>query len=92
MFENSGDWNTFVAKTAEQEASGFVVPDNANRENVYTQISQVVHGVSAPARNDCTFAMPQNQDRSFARDAGNVAEDKFVGNHIAEYGKGDAWE
>jgi hypothetical protein len=36
--------------------------------------------------------MPQDQDRSFARDAGNFAEDKFVGNHVAEYGYGDTRE
>jgi hypothetical protein len=80
----------FVAKTAEQQAAGFVIANNADRKHIDTEISEVVDRIGAASGDHGALAMPQDQYRGFARDAGNFPEDKFVGHHIAEDGYGDA--
>ena len=92
MFQDSGDWNVLVTKTAEQQAPGLVVADDTDRKDIDPEISQVVHCIGAATGDDCTLAMSQNQDRGFAGDARNFAEDKFVSDHVSEYGHGDSRE
>ena len=45
---------------------------------------QIVNRVSAAARNNLRFAMIQDQDRRFARDARNFAVDKYVSHQVAK--------
>jgi hypothetical protein len=82
----------FVAKTAEQQAAGFVVANNTDRKHIDAEISEIIDRIRAATRDYSALAMPQDQHRSFSRNARNFTEDKFVGHHVAEHSYGDARE
>lgn len=79
-----------MAEVPQQQAAGIVISKNADRENIHAEISKVVHRIRAAARNDGTLAVAQDEHGSLAGDARDLAENKFVGDHIAKHGDGEA--
>ena len=67
VFKDAGDRNAFVAKTAEQQASGLVVANNADRKNVHAEIGKVVDRIGSAARDHRTFAVTEDEHGGFAR-------------------------
>ena len=78
-----------VAESLKQQAAGLVVADYADRQNVDPQVGEIVDGVGRASRHDAAFTMFQDQHRRFARDPGNLSENKFVSHQIAEHGDRD---
>jgi hypothetical protein len=86
VFENAADGNAFVAESAQQQLARLVVADDANRQDVHSQVGEIVDGIGAAARNHLAIAVLQNQHGRFARDARNFAEHELVGDQIGEDG------
>ena len=49
------------------------------------QVCQVVYGVCAASRQNFPFALPQDQDRSLARDASDFTINKLVSHHVPQH-------
>src|SRR5437763_862997 len=92
VFQNTRDWNAFVPKAAQQQATGIVVADDSYGKNINPEVCKIVCRVSAAAGNDGALAVTQNQDGRLPRDARDFAEDKFVCNHVTEDGDGESWK
>jgi hypothetical protein len=75
-----------VAEGAQQQLAGFVVADHANRQDVHSQVGEIVDGVGAAAWDYFAVAVPQDQHGRFARDAGDFSEHELVGDQIREDG------
>ena len=88
IFENSADWDALVAEGAEQKLAGLIVTDDADRQDVHSEIGEVVDGIATAAGNDLAVVMLQNQDGGFARDTRNFAEHELVGNQVGEHSHG----
>ena len=71
---------------------GFIVADDADRKHVDAQVGEIIYRIGAAAGDDGAFAMFEDEYGRFARDAGDFAEDKFVGHQVAENGDGDFGE
>ena len=81
-----------LAKALQQQAAGFVVAYHANRKNVDAQRGQVHHRIRAASGNYGALAVLQDQHRRLARDAGDFAEDEFVGDQVRQNRDGDFGE
>jgi hypothetical protein len=81
-----------VAEVFQQHPPGFIVPHNAHRQNVHSQICQIIRGVGSSARHHGALAMFQNQYRRFARHARDLAKHKLVGHQISQNRHGDLGE
>ena len=84
--------NAFVAEGAEQQPARLVISYDADRQNGYAEVGKVIDGIGAAAGHDFAVAMSQYQHGRLARDAGNLAEDIFVGNEVGEHGYRDLGE
>src|SRR5271168_2850888 len=82
--QHAGNIDAFGAEIVNQRISRGIVTDRTDRKDVRTEGCKIVRGVGAAARNQLRFAMAKNEHGSFARDAGNLAKLKFVGDKIAE--------
>ena len=78
-----------VAECLEQQAARLVVADHADGQHVDAQVREIADRIGAASGHDAAFAMFEDQDRSFARNPGDFAENKFVGHQIAEHGDRD---
>src|SRR5258707_7890510 len=81
---NSGNVHTFAAEIFKKRVALDVLANGSDGKHARSQVGQVVRGVGSSAGDDLGLAVAQNQHRRLARDAGNVAELKFVGDKIAE--------
>ena len=82
----------FVAKSFEQQASGFVVSHHSHGKNVNPQVGKIIDRIGAASRHDGSLAMLQNQDRSFPRHPRDFSKDEFVGHQVANHGDRDLGE
>ena len=82
----------FLAKGLDEQSSGFVITDSANGKHVDAEVSEVADRVGSASGNEFALAMLENENGSFARDARNFAEDKFISDEISEDGDGDVGE
>ncbi len=70
----------------EEHAARFIVANRANGKRFGAERGDVVDGIGAAAGKAGSFAMAENQDGGFARDAGNFAGDEFVEDEVGENG------
>ena len=75
-----------MAESAQQQLSRLVVAHDSNRQDVHSEVGEVVDGIRAAAGNHLAIAVLQNQHGRFARDARNLAEHEFVGDQVREDG------
>jgi len=65
-----------------------VIPHDGDGQDTRAKRGKIVGSICAAARNELRFAMFENQDWSFARDARNLSVLKFIGNEIPEENDG----
>jgi len=82
----------FATEVIEELAACGVVADYSNGEDARAEVGEVEDGIGCAAWIRFGTAMTDDQDRGFARDAGNFAGDEFVENEIADYADGLAGE
>jgi hypothetical protein len=82
--EDAGDIDTLASEICDERFSGGVVSDSTNGEDARAEGCKVVSGVGAAARSEMRFAMPQDQDWRFARNARNLAKLIFISDKIAK--------
>ena len=90
--EDAGDVDPLAAEELEEFAAAFVVADDAYRQDARAEFCEIVHGVGCAAGIAFAFAMAEDQDGGFARDAGDFAGDEFVEDEVAYYADGLAGE
>jgi hypothetical protein len=67
-----------------QSIAGGIITHGGDGQDARAKRRQIVGSVCTAARDKLRFAVLQDQHRGFARDAGNFAKAKFIGNKIAE--------
>jgi len=67
----------------------FEFANDAYRQDVHSEVGEVVDGIRASARNDLAVAMLQDEHGRFARDARNLAEHELVGYQIRKNRNGE---
>src|SRR5215472_2037527 len=82
--EDSAGIHAFLAEILEEGIAHRIIPDNGNRQHLCAKGCKIVGGVGPSSRNHLRLAMLQDQNRGFARDAGDVAVTKFVGHEITQ--------
>ena len=82
--EDTGNIDAFGSEIRDERIAGGIVADRADWHHAGTKSGKIIRGIGAAARSKMRFPVAQNQDRSFARDAGDVAKLVFVGYKIAE--------
>jgi hypothetical protein len=85
IFQNARDWNLFVAKGAQQKPASIVVANDSDRQDVNTQISEVIRGIRATTGNNRAFAMAKDEHWGLARHARDFTDHEFIRNHVAQY-------
>jgi hypothetical protein len=70
----------------EQLAASFVIANDADRQDARTEVGEIADGVGGAARICFRAAVAKNQDRSFARDARDLAGNEFIEDEIAHDG------
>jgi len=81
--ENPGNVDSLAVELNDQRVSGEVIAHRCDRQDVRAERRKVVGSVGAASRNNFSFAMLEDQDRRFTRDARNFAILEFIGNEIA---------
>src|SRR5678816_2894383 len=66
VLENATDGNMLLAERLDEQTSGLVVADRADRKNVDSEIRKVADGVCAAAGYEFAFAMFEDQNGRFA--------------------------
>ena len=89
VLQNSAHRNVLVAEGLEQQAAQLIVANDTYRKHVDPQIREIMNRIGTASRHHAAFAMFQDEDWRFARYAGNLPENKFVGHQVAEHGHGD---
>ena len=92
VLENAADGNVLLAERLDEQTSGFVVADRADGKNVDAEIGEVADGVGAAAGDELSLAVFEDENGSFAGDAGDFSEDEFISDQIAEDCYGDIGE
>ena len=72
----------------DERIAGRVIAHSANGQDPRAKRRQIVGSVGPAAWNKLRFAVLQDQHGGFARDAGDFAEPKFIGNEITEQNDG----
>ena len=73
---------------SDQNIARSVIAYDGDGQDARAKRGKVVGGICSTARNELRFAMFENQDWSFARDARNLSVLKFIGNEIPEENDG----
>ena len=89
VLQNSAHGNVLVAKRLEQQASGLIVADHADRQHVDAQIREILDRIRAAAGHDAALPMFKNQNRSLARHPRDFGKNKFVRHQVAKHGDCD---
>jgi hypothetical protein len=82
--KNTGNVNSLTAKMSDQRISRGIIANSADRQDSRAERREVVGSVGAAARHNLSFAMFEDQDRRFARDARDFAILEFIGDEITE--------
>src|SRR5882762_9592451 len=90
--ENPGNVDSLAVELNDQRVSGEVIAHRCDRQDVRAERRKVVGSVGAASRNNFSFAMLEDQDRRFTRDARNFAILEFIGNEVAKENDGFAGE
>jgi hypothetical protein len=69
---------------SDQRISRSVIAHGADRQDSRAERRKVVGSVGSAARHNLSFAMFEDQNRRFARDARNFAILEFIGDEITE--------
>ena len=81
---DAGGIDVAVAESVDETIAGIIIADRGNGDNLGAERGEIVGGIGATAGNDLRFAMAEDQNGSFARDAGDFAVLEDVGDKIAE--------
>ena len=82
--KDSGHIDALAAEMSDQRVPCGVITHRRNRQDARAERRNVVGSVGARARNNCSFAMFQDEHRSFTRNARDFSILEFVGHEIAE--------
>ena len=69
---------------SDQRISGGIIAYSGDGQNARAERREVVGGVGSAAGNNLSFAMLEDQDGCFARDARDFAILEFIGHEITE--------
>src|ERR1700674_2792845 len=82
--ENIGNIDALAAEMSDQSIARSIIANRGNGQDARAERSEVVCSVGATAGNNLSFAMFEDQDRRFTRDARDFAVLEFIGHEIAK--------
>jgi hypothetical protein len=76
--------DSLAAESFEQRAASRILPHDAYRHNSRAEVCEIIDGVRRASRIELRAAVAQNQDRSLARHARDLARCKLVEHEITD--------
>ena len=79
-----GSGNFLLTEDVDEVIAGVIAADSSDGDDLGAEGSEIAGGIGAAAGYDLRFAVAEDEDGSFARDAGDVTVLEGVGDKIAE--------
>src|SRR5712692_8034767 len=82
--QNARNIDSLAAELSDKHVSSSVITDSGDGQNARAERREVIGSIGSSTRNNPSFAMFEDQDWGFARDARDFAVLEFIGHEIAK--------